>query len=112
MALEMPEPSSSRLPAKFHYVSSMHEGVPMGFRGMYCLEPDTPHFITKMVGFEDLCVIVYLVYPLCNVIRLSAQYSEVVSDDDIEAINTLQLLHFLIKNSRPNTPGVFDVVIE
>jgi hypothetical protein len=102
MALEMPDPSSSwvtrlpakyQLPYKFHYVSAMHQGVPMGHSGMYCLEPDTPHFFTKMERFEDLCVIVYLVPALCNVIRFPEPYSDVVSDDDIEAINTRQVLH-------------------
>jgi hypothetical protein len=121
MALEMPEPYTSwvtrlpakyQLPYKFQYVASMHEGVPMGFMGMYCLKPDTPHFINKMERFEDLCVIVNLLHPLCNVIRLPEHHSEVVSDDVIEAINTRQVLHSLTKKSRPDTPGVFDVIIE
>jgi hypothetical protein len=80
--------------------------------GQCCLEPDTAHFITKLERFEDLCVVVHLVHPVCNRFRLPEQYSNVVSDDDIEAVNSRRIVYLLIKRSRPDTPGVFDLVIE
>jgi hypothetical protein len=119
MAHEMPEPSSSwvtrlpakyQLPYKFHYVSSTHQGETNPLVRC-CLEPETPYFIIKIERIER-CVIVHLVRPLCSRYRLPDHYANILSDDDIEAVNSRRLLHVLIKRSRPDNPGVYDLFIE
>jgi hypothetical protein len=99
--------SSSSLSYKFRYVTSLHPvNNPIG---QCLLEPDKLYVISHIERI-GLGVVVYLYCSLQY--RLPDHYAEVVSDDDIARVNRHKAIYILIKQSRSDQPGVFDLVID
>ena len=63
-------------------------------------------------GLCGLYILVHFVCPLGNLwYCLPEHYAMVVTDEDIRAVNSGQLLHVLVLRSRSDMPGVFDLVV-
>jgi hypothetical protein len=107
--LEALLPARLHLPVKFHLVSaSRKESNPLGWCPM---DPDSHYLITKMERI-DRCVVVHLMCPLNDNFSLPKQHDDVVSDEDILAINERTHRIVLIKLRRPNMSDVFDLIIK
>jgi hypothetical protein len=98
---------SMPLPTKFRSVMSRHKDNPI----TYCiLEPDIPHEIVHTKRFGQ-SVMVYLDCSKRYVYCLPHHYARVVSDYDIELVNSHKWIFRLILCSRSDRPDVFDLAI-
>jgi hypothetical protein len=78
--------------------------------GLYILKTEIPYLIQKIERIGRR-VIFYFDCPLGYQYCLPEHYANVVSEDNIDAVNNGRVLHTMIKRRRKDT-DVYDLVIE